>query len=73
MKKLKEANLLEAAEKIIYLLAQNPFHTPPIIDKLGGNLEGYYSRRINIKHRIVYKVNKEKFRVKILQMWSHYE
>jgi Txe/YoeB family toxin of toxin-antitoxin system len=32
-----------------------------------------YSRRINIQHRLVYQVDNEKKRVKILMMWTHYE
>jgi Txe/YoeB family toxin of toxin-antitoxin system len=38
-----------------------------------GNLQGCYSRRINIKHRLVYTVNKENKTVEILRMWTHYE
>ncbi|MEL7067446.1 MAG: type II toxin-antitoxin system YoeB family toxin [Cyanobacteria bacterium J06581_3] len=38
-----------------------------------GNLQGYYSRRINIKHRLVYSVNSKEKIVKIVSVWSHYE
>ncbi len=31
------------------------------------------SRKINIQHRLVYEVDDEKKRIKILMIWSHYE
>ncbi len=34
---------------------------------------GAYSRRINIKHRLVYQVLKDARTVKVLHMWTHYE
>ncbi|MDM3844939.1 MAG: Txe/YoeB family addiction module toxin [Aphanizomenon gracile PMC649.10] len=34
----------------------NPFQNPPPYEKLVGDLEGAYSRRINIQHRLVYEV-----------------
>jgi len=40
---------------------------------LVGNLNGAYSRRINIKHRIVYEVRETEKVVRVLRMWSHYE
>ncbi|NMD99940.1 Txe/YoeB family addiction module toxin, partial [Selenomonas bovis] len=54
-------------------LRQNPFQTPPPYEKLRGNLEGAYSRRLNIKHRLVYQVLREQETVKIISMWTHYE
>jgi Txe/YoeB family toxin of toxin-antitoxin system len=56
-----------------YFLRKNPFENPPSYEKLVGNLRGCYSRRINIKHRLVYRVIKETKTVEILRMWSHYE
>ena len=45
---------------------------PPSYEKLVGDLEGYYSRRINLQHRLVYKVYTEINTVVIHSMWSHY-
>ncbi|MCY6490921.1 Txe/YoeB family addiction module toxin [Leptolyngbya sp. GGD] len=42
-------------------------------EKLIGDLEGAYSRRINIQHRLVYEVIEPENTVKILRMWTHYE
>ena len=72
-RKLKEAGLKEKVIKLLELLKQNPYHTPPPYEKLIGNLEGAYSRRINIQHRIIYEVRKEERIINIIRMWTHYE
>ena len=72
-KRLKEAGLKPEAEALLFLLSKNPFQTPPAYEKLVGNLKGYYSRRINIQHRLVYAVNNEEKAVHVLRMWTHYE
>jgi toxin YoeB len=72
-KKLKEAGLKEKVVKILELLKENPYHNPPPYEKLVGNLEGAYSRRINIQHRIVYQIRKEEMIINIIRMWTHYE
>jgi hypothetical protein len=36
-------------------------------------LEGAYSRRVNIQHRMVYEVFKKERVVRVLRMWTHYE
>jgi len=72
-KRLKEAGLKPEAESLLFLLSNNPFQTPPAYEKLVGNLKRYYSRRINIQHRLVYAVNTEEKVVHVLRMWTHYE
>jgi Txe/YoeB family toxin of toxin-antitoxin system len=72
-KKLSAAGLRPKAQKLLDLLAENPFKTPPRFEKLLGDLTGAYSRRINIQHRLVYQVIEEKKIVKIIRMWTHYE
>ncbi len=72
-KKLSAAGLRPKAEKILALLAENPYKTPPRFEKLLGDLSGAYSRRINIQHRVVYQVIDEKKVVKIIRLWTHYE
>lgn len=71
--KLKEVGFKDKCQKLLDILAINPFQTPPPYEKLTGDLEGCYSRRINIKHRLVYEVFFEEKKIKILRMWSHYE
>ena len=72
-KKLKRANLWKNAEKLLQILRENPFQNPPSYEKLVGDLEGVYSRRINITHRLIYQTNKEEKIVRVLRMWTHYE
>jgi len=72
-KKLKQAGLDQKAKDLIEILKTDPFQNPPPYEKLVGDLKGAYSRRINIKHRLIYQVNKEKRIVRILRMWTHYE
>lgn len=70
-KKITAAGLKGNAQKLIETLERNPYEPP--YEKLVGNLQGYYSRRINIQHRLVYEINQETRIVKVLKMWTHYE
>ena len=71
--KLAAAGLKPKAKLLLDILAENPFQNPPPYEKLVGDLAGTYSRRINIKHRLVYQVLEEIGTVKVLRMWTHYE
>lgn len=70
---LKAAGLKPKAEALLDVLREDPFMNPPPYEKLLGDLKGAYSRRINIKHRLVYQVDIVSHEVRILRMWSHYE
>ena len=72
-KKLSAAGLKEKAQELLGVLAIDPFQNPPAYEKLVGDLDGAYSRRINIQHRLVYEVFKKERTVRVLRMWSHYE
>ena len=54
-------------------MKNNPFCYPTSYEKLSGDLNGVYSRRINRQHCIVYEVNEEKSEIRILRMWTHYD
>jgi len=69
--RLRQAGLSEKALALAKIMEEDP-HRPPH-EKLGGNLKGYYSRRINVQHRIAYEVDEESRKVWILRMWTHYE
>lgn len=71
--KLTAAGLKPKAKLLLDILAENPFQNPPPYEKLVGDLAGVYSRRINIKHRLVYEVLEDIGTVKVLRMWTHYE
>ena len=70
---LKTAKLDSIAKALIELVRIDPFKSPPRWKQLSGDLKGFYSRRINDKHRFVYTVDEDKKEVKIHSMWSHYE
>lgn len=70
-KKLRSANLEANLSSLLDLLRQNPYEPP--YEKLSGNLQGYYSRRINIKHRLVYAVEDATKTIRAVSVWSHYE
>ena len=72
-KKIQASGLKEKTQKLLDLLQNNPFKTPPAYEKLLGDLSGAYSRRINIQHRLVYQVLSKEKVVKVLRMWTHYE
>jgi Txe/YoeB family toxin of toxin-antitoxin system len=72
-RKLSAAGLRGNAQELLEVLAQDPFQNPPPYEKLVGDLEGAYSRRINIRHRLVYEVFKKERTVRVLRMWTHHE
>lgn len=82
IKNLKAARLDKKAKELIEVIRYDPFQTPPSYEGLVGNLQGFYSRRINIQHRLVYQVYREPIviddmeyegTVKIIRMWTHYD
>ena len=72
-RKLAASNLKDKASAILELLRIDPFTAHPPYEKLLGDLEGAFSRRINIQHRLVYQVLEKERIVKVIRMWSHYE
>ena len=72
-RKIAASNLKPKAEELLDILVIDPFQNPPSFEKLIGDLDGAFSRRINIQHRLVYEVFEEEKTVKVLSMWSHYE
>ena len=87
LEKLKRAgtSYVRKAKLLIDIVSDNPYQTPPSYEKLVGDLQGFYSRRINEQHRFVYDVrpNSDNFLdenglpykgiVHVLRMWTHYE
>ena len=68
---LKAAGLERKTKELLNIIAENPFQNPPPYERLVGNLDGLYSRRINIQHRLVYEVVDEST-ILIRRMWTHY-
>lgn len=82
LEKLKAANISNKVRILIDIIRENPYQNPPRYEKLVGNLDGLYSRRINIQHRLVYQVYSDPITVngieyqgtiKIIRMWTHYD
>jgi toxin YoeB len=72
-KKLASKGLRPKAEKLLLLLAENPYESHPPFERLLGDLAGAYSRRINIQHRLIYRIDEVERVVVVIRMWSHYE
>lgn len=82
IKNLKSAKLDKRAKELIEIIRENLLQSPPLYEGLVGNLQGFYSRRINIQHRLVYQIYSEAVEIdsveyqgtiKIIRMWSHYD
>ncbi len=69
---LKRAGLETRAKALLDVLREDPFTNPPPYEKLSGDMQGLYSRRINVQHRLVYAIDRETKTVRVLRMWSHY-
>lgn len=72
-KKVARSGLKPQAERLLAILAKDPYQAPPPYERLLGDLAGACSRRINIQHRLVYQVLDDIKTVKILRMRTHYE
>jgi toxin YoeB len=72
-RRIASAGLKDKAVKLLDIIRENPFHTPPRFEKLVGDLAGAYCRRINIHHRLVYQVLEEERVIKVIRMWTNYE
>lgn len=72
-KKLKGSSLATKARELLQIIGENPFADPPPFEALVGDLQGAYSRRLNLQHRLVYQVYEELRVVKVIRLWTHYE
>lgn len=72
-RKVASSGLKSKVEELLNILQEDPFQEYPPFEKLVGELQGAYSRRINIQHRLVYQVYEDKNLVKVIRMWTHYE
>jgi len=72
-KNAASSGLKSKIEGLLEIIKKDPFADYPPYEKLVGNLEGAYSRRINIQHRLVYQVYEKEKVVKVIRMWTHYD
>jgi toxin YoeB len=71
--KIDRAGLKPQVTRLLRILKINPYQNPPPFEKLIGDLSGLYSRRINIHHRLVYRVFEDDKAVMVVRMWTHYK
>ncbi|MBN1849476.1 MAG: Txe/YoeB family addiction module toxin [Deltaproteobacteria bacterium] len=71
--KLSRSGLKPPAERLLAILKEDPYRTPPPFERLVGDLSGACSRRINIQHRLVYQILDDIKTVKVIRGWTHYE
>ena len=71
--KLSRSGLKPQAERLLGIIREDPYRTPPPYERLVGDLSGACSRRINVQHRIVYQILDDIETIKVIRMWTHYE
>lgn len=70
-KDTNNSKILSKIKKLIKDIEGHPFMGIGKPEPLSGNYSGYWSRRINREHRLVYKISKDT--ITILQCRFHYE
>lgn len=73
LRKIRAAGLAPKVERLLDILRDDPYKKYPRYEALSGDLKGYYSRRINIQHRLLYAVDDKKRVVAIFRAWTHYD
>ena len=66
--KIAASNLKLQTQRLLDLIANNPFQNPPPFEKMVGDLSGAFSRRINIQHRLVYQVYADLQSIKVIRI-----
>ena len=74
-KHLKSGNkaVIKKIENIFIELSQTPYHGIGNPEPLKHELKGFWSRRINQKDRIIYKVQEDIVTVFVISAMGHYE
>lgn len=68
---LNDKKLLKKLNNLIKEIERNPEDGLGKPEALKGDLQGYFSRRIDEKNRLVYKIENEV--IKIIQCMNHYD
>ncbi len=72
-KKIGNKQILSKIERLLSDIAEHPYSGIGKPEPLRFELAGYWSRRINLEHRIVYRVENDQIIVVILSMRFHYK
>lgn len=73
LKKIKGTYLEASFLQIIKQLKADPYAPNQSFEKPYPPIRGFYSRRINVQHRVVYRVDQANQKVIIYSAWGHYD
>ena len=80
-RRIAKSKYATRAEELLRVIEKDPFQSPPPYESLGGNLAGQISRRISLRHRLVYIVRQGQVEadgkkyagvIEVTEMWGHY-
>ena len=71
-KKSGDRKILPKIEKLLEELRAHPRSGTGQPEQLKHNLDGFWSRRINRKHRLIYQIEDEVVKVLVVSAFSHY-
>ncbi len=66
-------SVIKKIEVILKELSEHPYEGTGKPEQLKGNLSNFWSRRLNKKDRIIYKVKEEIVTVYVISALGHYE
>lgn len=72
-KKIGNKQILTKIERLLIDIAEHPFSGIGKPEPLRFELAGYWSRRINSEHRIVYRIEDDQIIVVVISMRFHYK
>ena len=70
---LERSVLKDDFDEIVKALKEKPYQRIRNMELLQPRNKQIYSMRINVKHRVVYTIDKENRVVKIWSAWTHYQ
>ncbi|WP_125571023.1 Txe/YoeB family addiction module toxin [Lacticaseibacillus songhuajiangensis] len=73
LRKLLKSPLRSKFFEIKAVLESDSYDPSQKFEKLTPPAAGFYSRRLNVQHRVVYKINPEEKLVVIYSCWGHYD
>jgi len=70
--KVGDKALLKKIKRILLELSEHPTTGTGKAEPLRGDLAGYWSRRLNKQHRVVYEINESVVTVIVVSVFGHY-
>lgn len=72
LQKLNDTALIRKVDKLFLELSEHPTTGTGKPERLKGDLSGYWSRRLNKKERIIYRIDDSVILVYIISIKGHY-